>query len=160
MSTRDSASANTAPGRLPATVSVEPMDTHRRMTILSLVGLAAAGLLAVVGVPPVDLHGPLHHLGIMDPLCGGTRAAFLLARGDWAGAWTYNPIVFPLAAAALLTLVRTTVGVLTGRWLAVHLPRRRTIVVLLVIALAVLEVRQQLHAELLTADWTGPRGPF
>jgi hypothetical protein len=60
----------------------------------------------------------------------------------------------------VLVLVRAAVGIGSGRWLAVRLARRRTIVVVLVIALAVLEVRQQLHAELLTSDWTGPRGPF
>ena len=145
---------------LGVSVSIESVDTHRRMTILSFSGLIVAGLLAVVGVPSVDLHGPLHHLGIMDPFCGGTRAAFLLARGDWAGAWTYNPIVFPLAAAALLMLGRTAVGIFTSRWLAVRLTRRRTFVVLLAVALVILEVRQQLHADLLTADWMGPRSPF
>lgn len=30
----------------------------------------AALALRIVGVPPIDVHGPLHYLGIMDPLCG------------------------------------------------------------------------------------------
>lgn len=123
------------------------------MTRFSLLGLAAGLVLAVFGVPRVDLHGPLHQVGIMDPLCGGTRAAFLLSHGDWAAAWTYNPVVFPLAAAAALMLGRTMVGALSGRWVAVRVRRRRVLVVLLVLAVAALEVRQQLHADLLTAPW-------
>lgn len=140
-------------------VSVEPVDTHRRLTALSAVGLLAAGVLAVTGVPSVDLHGPLHYLGIMDPLCGGTRAAFLLARGDWGAAWTYNPIVFPLAAAAVALVVRTALGVVSARWLAIRVARRRVLVVVLVIALAALEARQQSHSGLLRSAWTGMHGP-
>ena len=58
----------------------------------------AAIALRVTGVPTIDLHPPLHHLEIMDPLCGGTRAAYLLLSGDLTGAARYNPVVFPLAA--------------------------------------------------------------
>jgi hypothetical protein len=99
------------------------------------------------------LHGPLHHVGIMDPLCGGTRAAFLLARGEWGAAWTYNPVVFPLAVAAALLLLRTVLGVVSGQWVNVRVSRRRLLVVLLVLALVALELRQQFHADLLTAAW-------
>lgn len=38
--------------------------------------------LRVFGLPPIDLHSPLHRAGIMDPLCGGTRAALAAAHGD------------------------------------------------------------------------------
>jgi hypothetical protein len=134
-------------------LSVEAHDTHRAVTRFSLLAVAAGAVLAVLGVPRVDLHGPLHHVGIMDPLCGGTRAAFLLSHGDWAAAWTYNPVVFPLAAAAVLVLLRTMVGALTGRWVAVRLGSRRMLVLLLVLAVAALEVRQQLRADLLTSAW-------
>ncbi|WP_020389674.1 DUF2752 domain-containing protein [Kribbella catacumbae] len=128
-------------------------DTHRSVTRFSLLAVAAGTVLAVSGVPRVDLHGPLHHVGIMDPLCGGTRAAFLLSQGDLTGAWTYNPVVFPLAAAAALVLLRTMLGALSGRWVTVRVGRRRVLVLLLVLAVAALEVRQQFHADLLMAAW-------
>jgi hypothetical protein len=140
-------------GQKGPVVSFELRDTHRSVTRFSVLGLSAGAVLAVFGVPRVDLHGPLHHVGIMDPLCGGTRAAFLLSRGDWGAAWTYNPVVFPLAAVAALMLLRTMVGVLSGRWVTVRVGRRRVLVVLLVLAVAALEIRQQLHADLLTSNW-------
>jgi anti-sigma factor RsiW len=143
----------TSVGHAGAAVLFEAHDSHRLVTRFSLLGLSAAGALGVFGVPRVDLHGPLHHVGIMDPLCGGTRAAFLLSRGEWGAAWTYNPVVFPLAVAAALLLLRTVVGALSGRWVSVRVSRRRLLVVLLVLALAALELRQQLHADLLTAAW-------
>jgi hypothetical protein len=49
----------------------EPVDRHRWAGLLAVAGLAAGGAMAIFGLPPVDLHGPLHYAGIMDPLCGG-----------------------------------------------------------------------------------------
>ena len=46
--------------------------------------------MALWGLPPVDLHGPLHRLGIMDPVCGGTRSAYFAVSARWALAWYYN----------------------------------------------------------------------
>jgi hypothetical protein len=143
------------PARPGSWLSIQARDTHRSVTRLTLAGWLAAVALAVVGVPRADLHGPLHFVGIMDPLCGGTRAAYLLAHGQWAAAWSYNPVVFPLAVAAVLLVCRAVVGWSTGRWLAVHLADRRLLMLVLFVALAALEVRQQLHADLLTAPWTG-----
>jgi hypothetical protein len=140
---------------MAACLTIGPRDSHRTVTVLTIVGALAVGLLAVLGVPRVDLHGPLHHVGVMDPLCGGTRAAFLLARGRWVAAWTYNPIVFPLAAVAVALLARAAVGLTTRRWLTVRFARRRPLIVLLVIAVALLEVRQQMHADLLSSAWSG-----
>ena len=119
------------------------------------VTVLAAIALRVMGVPTIDLHPPLHHLGIMDPLCGGTRATYLLLSGDAVGAARYNPGVFPLAAIVLTVLIRAGVGILTGRWLEVRLSRgaRRTLLAAIGVALAVLTVRQQLHAELLMQSW-------
>lgn len=125
------------------------------MTTIAVVGLAAAGAMAVFGLPPVDLHGPLHRMGIMDPLCGGTRATRYAAQGRWELAWRYNPlgIITVLGAAALLA--RTMVGFTTGRWINVDIawtPRRRVLTVgAIVILLVMLEVRQQLRADLLIA---------
>ncbi|WP_344215712.1 DUF2752 domain-containing protein [Kribbella sancticallisti] len=117
--------------------------------------MAAAIALLVVGVPRVDLHGPLHYLGVMDPFCGGTRAMFLLLSGHPAEAATYNPIVFPLAAMTVLAIVRIGVGWSTGRWVDVRLSRnwRRALIAVCILALAALEIRQQLHADLLMQAW-------
>jgi len=66
-------------------------SAHRRTALLRLtksdgapsytraaaIVLLGATALRIADVPDVDLHGPLHYLGIMDPLCGGTRATFL-----------------------------------------------------------------------------------
>ena len=120
----------------------------------ALFGIAAVAL-RVVGVPPVDLHGPLHYLGVMDPLCGGTRATFLLLSGDLAGAARYNLIVFPLAVLAVLVYTRAVVGLTTRRWLDVRLGRIPRIVAwtALGLALLLLEVRQQFNADLLMQSW-------
>lgn len=142
-------------GRIRPELSIRSHDTCRLATRLTMLGLLVGALLALVGVPRVDLHGPLHHVGIMDPLCGGTRAAFLLAHGRWGAAWTYNPVVFPLAIGGVAMLCRTAVGAASGRWVTLHLADRRPLIVLLVVAVAALAVRQQLHAELLTSGWTG-----
>ena len=70
----------------------------------------------VLGLPPIDLHGPLHWVGIMDPLCGGTRAARYTAIGQWGQAWHYNPLGIVTVLAVGLLLLRGAVGVTTGRW--------------------------------------------
>ncbi|HEX6758829.1 MAG TPA: DUF2752 domain-containing protein [Propionibacteriaceae bacterium] len=131
-----------------------PGDDHPMITALAVVGVAVAMLMAVFGLPPVDVHGPLHYLGIMDPLCGGTRAARYTMLGEWRQAWRYNPlgIVAVLGSAALVG--RCLIGAITGRWLTATIawtPRRvRLVVVVVVVLLALLEVRQQLLVHLLT----------
>lgn len=130
-------------------------DHARAFTLVALV-LAAAGVgLRVVGVPQVDLHTPLHHLGIMDPGCGGTRAMYLLFSGDVAGAALYNPVVFPLVLGVLVMLVRAASGWTTHRWLTVRLPgrARRVVAVTALVLLLALWVRQQAMAELLMQPW-------
>ena len=92
-------------------------DQHRHTTHLALIGVAIAAAMAVLGPPPVDLHGPFHQFGIMDPLCGGTRAASYTAQGEWAQAWKYNPLgIVTLVGAAAVT-IRTLIGALLRRWL-------------------------------------------
>lgn len=76
--------------------------------------------MAVFGLPPVDLHGLLHHVGIMDPLCGGTRATAYTARGEWALAWRYNPLGFLAVVAAAAAVLRAVVGLLARRWVTGH----------------------------------------
>jgi hypothetical protein len=64
-------------------------DRQRMLAPLAAGGVLAAGMLAVVGLPPVGLHGPLH-LGIMDPLCGMIRGTVAVVRGQLELAWVYN----------------------------------------------------------------------
>src|SRR6266487_3544477 len=85
----------------------------------------ACAIFAVTGPPPLDLHGPLHYLGIMDPLCGMTRGVLWTLRGRLERAWAYNPASLLLVAGALAVLVRAGVGWLTGRWLTVTLGHAR-----------------------------------
>ena len=135
-------------------ISWQTRDTHRSVTILAVFGVTAAGMMALLGLPPMDLHGPLHYLGIMDPLCGATRAARFTMRGEWAQAWRYNPLGMAAVAGALGGAGRAVVGILTHYWVTVATswtPRRRRIVFGVIVAAAVvLEVCQQLLVSLLT----------
>jgi hypothetical protein len=108
--------------------------------------------MALLGLPPIDIHGPLHYVGIMDPLCGGTRSVHSLMSGDYSTAWRYNPIAFPLVLGAVDLLARHAVGLGTGRWLNVHLGDRRAFWGIMAALLIALEVNQQLHADLLRSS--------
>jgi hypothetical protein len=134
--------------------SWQSYDGHRLVTVVAFLGVASAGMMALVGLPPVDLHGPLHYLGIMDPLCGGTRAARYTMRGEWAQAWKYNPLGILAVTGAAAAAGRAVVGMLTCRWVTVTIAwtpqRRRLVIGLIVAAAAILEVRQQLLTNLLT----------
>ncbi|MGH3813432.1 MAG: DUF2752 domain-containing protein, partial [Pseudonocardiaceae bacterium] len=119
------------------------------VTLLSVVGLLAADAMAFFGLPPVDLHGPLHRLGIMDPLCGGTRAARYAALGNWTAAWRYNPLGILAVLSAAAAGLRWLTGALFSRWLTFTLrwtPRRRRLALaLLAAAFVAMTVRQQLR---------------
>jgi hypothetical protein len=123
-------------------------------TWIALAGLVIAVLLAIIGLPRVDLHGPLHYLGVMDPLCGGTRSVYLTLHGHLRDALRYNPASPLLVLAAVALVLRAALGWATGYFLSVRVPRRLLIPVM-VIALVALEVNQQLHAGLLTQPWLG-----
>lgn len=131
-------------------------DGAKAVTVVAVIGLIAAVVLRIAGLPRLDIHGPIHYLGIMDPGCGGTRAMYLLTTGDLAGAALYNPVVFPLAAGVLVVLVRALVGWTTGQWLTVRLPfRTRRVLTLVVLVLFIaLWVRQQMLADLLMQPWS------
>lgn len=133
-------------------------DRLRPVGITAFLMVSGAIALRLSGVPTANLHGPLHFLGIMDPLCGGTRATFLLMAGDIEAAALYNPVVFPLAVLTLAVLVRAGYGVLSGRWLEVRLSRTawRVLLVTLAVAILALAIRQQLHAGLLMQGWPPP----
>ncbi len=134
-------------------VSWEFRDRYRWGAGLAVAVLLAAGLMAVLGLPPVDLHPPWHRFGVMDPLCGGTRAARYTVRGEWSEAWNYNPLGVLTVLGAGALILRSLVGMVSGRWLRVRIrwtPRRiRTAVAIAIILVTVLEIRQQLRADLL-----------
>jgi hypothetical protein len=135
------------------TVSLKERDRWPALAPAGALGLVAAGLMAGLGLPPVDLHGPLHRWwSVMDPLCGGTRSVRLAAMGDLAAAWRYNPLGPILVTGAALAVLRWCIGVATHRWLGLNLVGRRPVraarlVVTLLVGL--LAVRQQLNVELL-----------
>lgn len=135
-------------------VFVRWRDAQPVWTWIALAGLMIGVLLAVFGLPPVDLHGPLHYLGVMDPLCGGTRSVYLTLHGHLNDAVRYNPAGPVLVLAGVTVLFRAAIGWSTGRWIGVHVPRRIVIPVV-VVALVALEVNQQLHVALLTQPWSG-----
>ncbi|KRB73137.1 hypothetical protein ASE01_20415 [Nocardioides sp. Root190] len=136
-------------------LTVDSQDRYRWITLASIGLLAVAAGMAALGLPQFDLHGPLHWFGIMDPLCGGTRAARYTALGEWDLAWKYNPLGIVTVIAVGLLALRAGVGVLTRHWITLDITWTRrgrwvavTIAALLVIAL---EIRQQGRAELLMA---------
>lgn len=129
-------------------------DRHRLITTAGVLAIVASAAMAVLGLPPIDLHPPQHRFGVMDPLCGGTRAARLVMLGQWGRAWEYNPLGVLTVLAAAAAVLRALAGAALGRWLTITLTwtrtRRRlgwTIAVLLTLLLA---IRQQLHVDLLT----------
>jgi hypothetical protein len=135
-------------------VRVRRHDAHPLWTRIALCGLLVALLLAVVGVPHVDIHGPLHYLGVMDPFCGGTRSVYLTLHGHVRDAVRYNPAGPVLVVAAVALVLRAAVGWSSRRWVDVHVPSRLLIPVAVVMLVA-LDVNQQLHAALLMQSWGG-----
>ncbi|MDT5059026.1 MAG: hypothetical protein QOF66_7392 [Mycobacterium sp.] len=146
-------SSGRGPGQLHVLV-VRGDDAQSVWTWIAVAGLVIAVLLAIVGLPRVDIHGPLHYLGVMDPLCGGTRSVYLTMHGHLRDPLRYNPASLMLVVAAAALLMRAALGWATGHFLSVHVPRRLLIPVM-VVALVALEVNQQLHAGLLTKPCLG-----
>jgi hypothetical protein len=135
---------------------VERVDRHPWWTTVALVTAVMIVVLAVVGLPPIDLHGPLHYLGIMDPLCGGTRSVYLTTHGQVAAAIQYNPAAPLVPLLTLALLARAFVGRVFGYWITPTRQRRAVTVwsvMLALVALVALEINQQLHAGLLTSPW-------
>jgi hypothetical protein len=135
-------------------VLVRRHDAHPLWTRIALCGLLVALLLAVLGVPHLDIHGPLHYLGVMDPFCGGTRSVYLTLHGHLRDAVRYNPAGPILVVAAVALVLRAAIGWSSRRWVDVHLPPRLLIPVAAV-TLVALELNQQLHAALLMQPWGG-----
>ncbi|WP_304454640.1 DUF2752 domain-containing protein [Nocardiopsis sp. YSL2] len=140
----------------PIEFRVEGRDRLRPLTWTALGGLVLGAVMAVFGLPPVDVHGPLHYLGIMDPLCGGTRSVWAAMSGDPATSWRYNPLGIVLVAGAAGTIVRFVLGAVTGRWINVRVRSWETVVAVGSTLFGVLAVRQQMNADLLSS----PPGSF
>lgn len=124
-------------------------DRLRPFTALGLLGVGAAGVLAVVGIPDLPLMWPLYRLGIVLPGCGLTRGTVALAEGDLAGAWRWNPASYLVAAAGATLVVRAVAGHLTGRWAHLRVTWRRWHLAAAGLATALLWVNQWRQAELL-----------
>jgi hypothetical protein len=133
----------------PARVAWRGREEHGWLTYGALAGILGALALATFGLPPVDIHSPLHYTGIMDPLCGMTRATRALAMGDLGTALRYNPASPLLPLGAALVLVRAAIGWRTGRWLSVAIRWRFTSIVIGLLLLGLLWWNQQANAELL-----------
>lgn len=142
-----------SPNRLPRLL-VRGHDDHAVWTWIALLGLIIAVLLAILGLPHADLHGVLHYIGVMDPLCGGTRSVYLTMHGQLREAVRYNPAGPVVVAVAVALLIRTAIGWSTRRWIWMNVPRP-ILIPLTVVAIAALEVNQQLHAALLVQPWAG-----
>lgn len=127
----------------------EDRDGLQAWSITALVGALAFVALGVFGLPRADLHSPFHQAGIMDPLCGMTRAMRLLAVGDFAAAWKYNPGSYVVAAFGAVFNVRYWFGVMSGKWPTVTLFSRRLAILIVIVGVAVLWINQQANADLL-----------
>jgi len=130
-------------------LTMEDHDRHPWLWVLAVAGLVIGGALAIFGLPPVDLHGPLHYVGVMDPFCGGTRGVQAMLQGDVRLAWRYNPLSVVLVAGAAGVLVRHVVGLASRRWITIRITRRRPTLIIVLALAVVLQVNQQAHAELL-----------
>ena len=146
----------TEPGR-PWRLSWEPSDSHRVISVVGVSGLMVALALTIWGLPSFTTPSPTHQLGVMAPTCGGTRAAYFTMQGEFGEAWHYNPLGIVAVIASFGALVRVLIGAFTRRWLTLTIvwSRRRAwiVVAVAVVLLALLEVRQQMRAELLMAPW-------
>jgi len=117
---------------------------------LAFGGLTAATMLAIFGMPPVNLHGPLHFIGVMDPLCGMTRGVAASLRGDLLTAWRFNPASPLVPALGMAAIVRWACGRIAGRWLTVRYRGSAISATVIAAAVVALQVNQQLNADLLT----------
>ena len=138
---------------------VERRDRWRVMTWSAVAIAAIAVTMAVIGLPAFDAHTPLHHAGIMDPGCGGTRAIRLAAMGNWPASWQYNPVGIPLFVGCGLLILRAVIGWVSGRWLSLRIAwthRGKVIAwTVFVVAVIALEINQQSHAALLVSRFGG-----
>jgi len=130
----------------------EHHDRHPTTTRLVLIGVPLVVILAIVGLPPVDVHGPLHYLGIMGPTCGMTRGVMWSARGDLARAWQFNPASASVLPTMAVLGGRVIYGEISGRWLNLYIRWRPWLWTIPAAVLVALAVHQQLHIDFLLAN--------
>ncbi|MGH8870449.1 MAG: DUF2752 domain-containing protein [Acidimicrobiia bacterium] len=130
-------------------------DRHPTTTRLVLIGIPLAVILAIVGLPPVDIHGPLHYLGIMGPTCGMTRGVMWTARGDLARAWQFNPASILVLPTMVVLTGRMIYGRITSRWLNLHIRWRPWLWLIPAVVIVLLSIRQQLSVDFLLANPQG-----
>lgn len=120
-----------------------------------MIGIPLVILLALVGLPPVDIHGPLHYLGVMGPTCGMTRGVMWAARGDLVRAWQFNPASLLVIPTIVGLAARAVYGRSTGRWLNLTIRWRPWLWIVPAVLLLLLSIRQQLNIELLLNNPAG-----
>ncbi|WP_328988708.1 DUF2752 domain-containing protein [Kribbella sp. NBC_01245] len=120
---------------------VEPLD--RRVIGVAWVGVGGLALAAVYQLSGGRLGIPcLLHVttGLDCPLCGSTRMAAALLRGDLDAAWHFNPVVLLLSPVIGVAVGYQLLAWLLERARLVRLPRlrpsRRTMDVLLKVGIA------------------------
>jgi hypothetical protein len=118
----------------------------RWITVLSLGGLVAAAVLAVIGGFPFDLPMPTHAAGWVTPTCGLTRGTTALVRGDLGLAWRYNPASFAVVLVGVLGVARAVVGRLGGRWINIAMRPSRSWLAAGALLVLVLWVQQMSNA--------------
>jgi uncharacterized protein DUF2752 len=128
------------------------VDRHGRLTAVAAIGLCLAVALALFGLPPVGIHTPLRWIGGTCPLCGMTRAVRLLVRGEVSEALHYNPASPLVLVGGVGLLGRWFVGRLTHRWVDLSVRWTPQLITVVSLAVAVLWIRQQAHADLLVHD--------
>lgn len=133
----------------------ERNDRHPTITRLALIGIPLTLLLAVLGLPPIDIHGPLHYLGIMGPTCGITRGVMWTVRGDLARAWQFNPASLLVVLTLIGLTIRAAFGRTTGRWLNLHVRWHPWLWLIPALLAVLLAVRQQNNIDLLLANPAG-----
>jgi len=130
-------------------------DRHPTFTRLALLGVPVVALVAFLGLPPLDLHGPLHYLGVMGPTCGMTRGVMWTARGDLAQAWRFNPASLMVVPTLIGLTGHAVYGRITNRWLNLHIRWRPWLWVVPAAIILTLSIRQQLNIDFLLAHPAG-----
>ena len=133
----------------------EGHDRHLTTTRLALIGVPLTVLLAAVGLPPVDLHGPFHYLGIMGPTCGMTRGVMWAAQGELTRAWQFNPASLLIIPTLIGLTGRAVYGRVTRRWLNLRIRWRPWLWLVPALLIAILSIRQQLNIDFLLANPSG-----
>lgn len=133
----------------------ESHDRHPTTSRLVLIGMPLTVLLALVGLPPVDIHGPLHYLGVMGPTCGMTRGVMWTARGDLLRAWQFNPASLLVIPAMAGLTARAIYGRITNRWPNLNIRWRPWLWIIPALLLLLLSIYQQLNVDFLLANPAG-----